>query len=421
MSNLQTQEIEKIKEQFSYVIQYTQNIHATNIKTKELFKQWETNKERFIKIFGGLTYEFPNEVEFKASYTHKEDLFNSFYEYCAYNFKDKRILNFIVSQKEGIFENRVIEDNPYAVKGSRISKSLKFFTEDKETLIAAQNFLSVIIQCASAKGKLVISVHPLDYLSMSENNHNWTSCHSLDGEKSSGNLNYIADKHTVVCYLKSDKDQLINNFPLEVPWNSKKWRALLYISEDNSLIFKGKEYPYEVVGAAEFIREEFLIKLFNSNLSEWIKPEADCIYRHNYSFGDCKKIPINELIKDNPNTHHFNDCLRSHSYSPILLYDKTKSNFSTMHIGEEVRCLECEKHLIYFEDQVKCKKCGEGDYCEYCGNYDIEIETIDEEALCVDCYEENAFECYECEDFHLKSNLKRINGKYLCSLCMSDS
>ena len=73
-------------------------------------------------------------------------------------------------------------------------------------------------------------MHPLDYLSLSENTYNWRSCHSLDGEYRAGNLSYMMDKSTVICYLKSNDDVILSNFGPEVKWNSKKWRVLLYFS-----------------------------------------------------------------------------------------------------------------------------------------------------------------------------------------------
>ena len=41
------------------------------------------------------------------------------------------------------------------------------------------------------EGYLYLSIHPLDYLSISETNHGWRSCHALDGEYRNGNLSYL--------------------------------------------------------------------------------------------------------------------------------------------------------------------------------------------------------------------------------------
>lgn len=55
---LKQEEIEKIKEQFKEVVQYSQD-YPYELDLSEIFSLWETNKKKFIDIFGGLTYEIP--------------------------------------------------------------------------------------------------------------------------------------------------------------------------------------------------------------------------------------------------------------------------------------------------------------------------------------------------------------------------
>ena len=85
----------------------------------------------------------------------------------------------------------------------------------------------MILQEDKIEGTLCFSVHPLDFLSSSENTYNWRSCHSLDGEFCAGNLSYMADSATMICYLKSDKEEILPRFPEDIPWNNKKWRVFL--------------------------------------------------------------------------------------------------------------------------------------------------------------------------------------------------
>lgn len=85
----------------------------------------------------------------------------------------------------------------------------------------------MLIQEDKVTGILCLSIHPLDYLSLSENTYNWRSCHALDGEYRAGNLSYMMDNTTVVCYLKGEDEAELPHFPAEVKWNSKKWRMLL--------------------------------------------------------------------------------------------------------------------------------------------------------------------------------------------------
>ena len=89
----------------------------------------------------------------------------------------------------------------------KLVRAFKFFETDKELLNEIQSVASMIIQEDKIEGTLCLSVHPLDFISSSENTHNWRSCHALDGEYRAGNLSYMLDKTTVMCYLNSIKEE----------------------------------------------------------------------------------------------------------------------------------------------------------------------------------------------------------------------
>ena len=77
-----------------------------------------------------------------------------------------------------------------------------------------------------------MSIDPYDFLSISDNNHNWSSCHNLfDGEYRVGNLNYMADSVTMVGYYCSNDlfDEELEAFGNIKTWNSKKWRVLIHL------------------------------------------------------------------------------------------------------------------------------------------------------------------------------------------------
>ena len=129
--------------------------------------------------------------------------------------------------------------------------------EDEETVKRLQTQASMIIQENKVIGKLCFSVHPLDYLSISETTYNWRSCHALDGEYRAGNLSYMLDDSTIICYLKSNKETKLPNFPDDVLWNSKKWRLLLHFSENLDVCFSGRQYPFFSPGAISRLNPKF--------------------------------------------------------------------------------------------------------------------------------------------------------------------
>lgn len=413
--------LNQVKESFDKVISFTQNIDEP--QTDVLFNKWYENKKKFIDIFGGLTYELPEMVYFCSSQRARDEKFGDFLWKCLKQFDlDIDTINFIKAQREGFYDNKVVTAYPRIQEGTKLSKSLKFFIKDKEPLIEVQNYMSRLIQEEVVSGTLVLSVHPLDYLSISENNHNWTSCHSLEGERRSGNLNYMADKCTILCYLKSQDQQNINGFPQDLEWNSKKWRTLLYINEDNTLFFAGKQYPFESEGAMPFVKEHLINKLFNNNLSNWQVVHKDFDDQDYDAVSiDNKRYDIYQLISDNNNTNQFNDCLSSSCYEPIFMRDLSKSDYKTMLIGEPVPCLECGKRSIEFGERMKCINCNDGTYCKICGDYTSEedIITVDNVSLCRYCFEDNTRTCGNCGDDHLTDNMHYINDEdiFVCEDC----
>ena len=166
-------------------------------------------------------------------------------------------------QREGFFKNEVVDDyqlydengnkSRLIKKGTKLIKTFKYFVEDEELLHTLESRASQIIQENKVEGTLCFSVHPLDYLSISENDYNWRSCHALDGEYRAGNLSYMTDECTIICYLRGKKETKLPRFPESVKWNSKKWRVLFYISNNKEMVFAGKQYPFTSEGGMKFI------------------------------------------------------------------------------------------------------------------------------------------------------------------------
>lgn len=87
---------------------------------------------------------------------------------------------------------------------------------------------------------LVFSIHPIDFMTMSHNTCNWTSCMNWDsGCYSNGTIEMMNSNMAIVAYVESsDQDFTINgrNIP------NKSWRCLYYLHKD--IICSGKPYPF---------------------------------------------------------------------------------------------------------------------------------------------------------------------------------
>ena len=192
---------EDIKQQFKEVIKYSQ--HIEDPKVEYLFREWSANKEKFINLFGGLIYEWPQPVEFTLDDHQKKNRAMEFADIVADSFNNSDLAGFIDDNIDTFFENKVSNDNYNGIpKGMKLLKAFKYFEDNKCVLRNIQDMASQIIQEDKIKGTLCFSIHPLDFLSSSENTYNWRSCHSLDGEFRAGNLSYMVDDCTFMIYLK---------------------------------------------------------------------------------------------------------------------------------------------------------------------------------------------------------------------------
>lgn len=422
-----------------------------------LFGRWYENKKDFIKWLNNqLIYEFPN-VEFHLSNERREELIYDFItqadNYLYYNDKDysinlekyyKKLYEFIERNKQTFFENLVSDEFWWAenfVKinpGMKLSKAFKFFIEDKESLTQIQQIASSYIQKDKIKGTLCISVHPYDYLTLSENLNNWRSCHALDGEYCAGNLSYMLDKCTVICYLQSEKKEHLRFFPDDILWNNKKWRMLIHFGEDKNHIFLGRQYPFEIDGILKFLQEkvfheeyfpfqnDFIDHLGNMNLSDKQIALSDGYRPNLYS--------KYEVVQDE-SPLHYNDLLKSSFYEPyytskIRIYKKI---LPRVRVGSQVDCVMCGKDEISPGNKTfLCRKCALNlaDYieCYCCGelvHYDDARELTDpsNNYICQRCYEDGeAYYCGNCDGFYLREDMEWSYKyeTYYCQDCFED-
>ena len=404
-------EYREIQQQFNKVLMHSQNL--SSVKTDELFDNWYRAKSTFIKYFGGdLIYEVGHidavlDNSELMNYTqnflnkvwhildHNTEIFNPFERFISTNYKD--FASNILHYDWKISEDKTI----YA--GTKFTKSFKHFISNEKALNEIQMLASEITQKSKISGTLCLSVHPLDYLSISENAHGWRSCHALDGEYRSGNLSYMQDSSTIVCYIKSeDGDNFsLPRFPDSIKWNSKKWRMLLFVSDDNKMIFAGRHYPFMCKTAMDEVRNVFL-NLFTSKQAFWFGgyekdswtnwqnyyitdiqyPDGDYIeYYNNFVPVPGSIMNIRDLVEDviGPESEedeplHYNDLLRSSCYTKpyysfYKFFNGDKPHFT---IGSAVKCVKCGKEYIYDEPMI----------CEDCINaVEEEIESSSQEDI----------------------------------------
>jgi len=441
------------KEDFQKVITYSQDIPEP--KVDDLILRWKEAKADFLHFFNGeMIYEFPETITFELDESEKRKRIGAFEDMITWQYPNPELVKFIESMSDGFYNNMTPEDYICAdgtkiQKGTKLVKAFKFFEKDKYVLDLLQSKASQIIQEDKVSGKLCFSVHPLDFLSLSENAHNWRSCHALDGDYCGGNLSYMLDRSTFICYLKSPYDQQISNFPEDVKWNSKKWRVLLYASDDWSMIAAGRQYPFTSTIGLEVVREKLKEVIFPlSGYSSWTPTVNKFVganeekiwleYPHIIVGGGIK--PKRDVIIDKSDLH-YNDLLKSSCYEPLFLYRRNNywsgsryygisSLATTITVGGVPKCLRCESNDITSTVTMMCNSCEEEygseenenfAYCASCGrrtHVDRTHWINDDELVCDECLE-NLHRCECCGQYFYEDDIyyNRDGGYYECYNC----
>lgn len=456
--------IQKIKKDFNEVISYSQGI--PNPHTEKLFDLWYEAKRHIIDTWGGkLIIESEQETSFYLSAEERRKRLSEFINSVDEIYGNDELATFLEDVEKDFFSNHLSTDycciNGVKIsKGTKVVKAFKYFESNEKALQDLQTQASMIIQEDKVSGYLCLSVHPLDYLSASENTYHWRSCHALDGDYRAGNLSYMLDRSTIICYLKTgDKLHKLPNFPDTVPWNSKKWRMFLFLEDEVEALMAGRQYPFFSPTALNQVMSLFCKNWypemdFHYRWSGWM---SDYIidfprsldnnnngYVRNYDsmLKEGRHIALDgviysmkSLITDAPGSRHFNDLLYSTCYIPMYCYQyiaglqERKLHFS---IGAAVPCLHCGECDIDTDNAMHCLECGidltekDDERYIYCGccqrrtprNLSYWNNSIDE-LLCEDCHNLHASACDNCGDSWYSDDMLYSYDKnqYLCPCC----
>lgn len=387
--------IEPMSNAVKQVIEYCQDCYG--LDCHDLLHKWSQNKEWLAEKIGGLTWRSPEKIQFNLGQFQLSQLYGEFIDDILPSpiadlvYGGMRFDNFLAKQgTEAFFNNFVALPVGEMSKGMRLSKSFKFFIPDEDVLRAIQDSYSQVVQKNKMEGYLYLSIHPLDYLSISETNHGWRSCHALDGEYRNGNLSYLIDGVTAVAYVADAKEEYLPHFPM--PWNSKKWRMLLYCNPKDNIIYCGKQYPFDsnIIVHKLFDMVPYLQQFLHPTLIgtkrigvESENPEVPTVYEFEriYAYLFNRFVPIHTLCKNAQYSLNYNDVTSSHSYlakaafakklfpfwfdgyDPSALRDVEISdeefNDLKIKVGAKVQCPRCHEYYISEGDNyMVCDSCA---------------------------------------------------------------
>ena len=421
------EELPDITEQVKKVLAHSQGVSNPNIE--QIMLNWKRNKNCFFNRMGKLIWE-SEEQEFTLNDSACQSRINDFLTDLEMELRTDgtELLHFIEANRNdfysGHLENAyILPDGTTIPKGAKIIKSFKYFIKDKTQLEWAQNVASTFIQENRIKGKLCLSIHPLDYLSLSDNTYNWRSCHALNGEYRAGNLSYMQDGSTIVCYIKTQDQAALPRFPKDVLWNNKKWRMLLFVADDLKGLFAGRQYPYNLESARTKILNmaKESLKLAsewsiwsNKGLTTYNIGDKEIPLTTKYFLNGGKLSKITDMVIDGKNSCHFNDLLHSSCYKPFYAFALDRPYESQFNIGLSVPCIRCGEQLVSRgHDCMVCSSCRSVTECVKCGTaFDIDEEgrCLPEGWVCPDCLENFYYSCPTC-------HLPIPNEEAVCPWC----
>ncbi len=253
--------------------------------------------------------------------------------------------------------------------GEKVMKTIKRLVDMTDNTYCKEHFeefrifISQVLNEKTLKGDLCVSIHPLDFITMSDNASNWRSCMKWDGEGcyKAGTVEMMNSHSVVVAYLKSSKDMDIGEGNM---WNNKRWRGLYIVGDD--FIYSVKGYPYQNESIDTEVLK-FLGSIMNKN-SDTPRYNTDNIYVENYDYDDgCEVITNTRCIYSFDTEKMYND---------IQEWDGEHSYITNIGIGEALP--RSELKIVEF--------CYSGaSTCVLCGKYNDSDEEID--LICRDCGE----------------------------------
>ena len=403
------------------------NVGEPKVSAEDILNYWNDAKQELFDAFGHQLI-----VEKKVQYIRPErmlisaceDLLSShrlFFNKLSdtmYNQLQENVNWWTISSLMGTShswaDNKLsLNSNQNAVKIEYNGKSVKFQEGSRQTkaiiklvemfcpdLMAEAEEIrlehSRILNQKKLTGTLCLSIHPLDYMTMSVNDEGWSSCMSWDpsddGCYKQGTVEMMNSNCVAVAYLKSDRHQLEG---CGYKWNSKKWRTLLIFSD--KLITTVKGYPYQSVEMAQ-ASLEFANEIFNYRFGE----KSQALPFYNYA----ELADEGRLFGLRFSTHcMYNDF--GYTSSAFILF-----NPNLYHVDDETQALEGPDVSINYSGVTECVICGE----------DISSNYIDEKLLeCADCAGIIGY-CADCGEPIFSGNYYEvIDGEYYCEACIEDN
>ena len=259
---------------------------------------------------------------------------------------------------------------------------------------------------------IVVSIHPVDYLLMS-NGDSWQSCHNIEdaddpGCYSAGTVSYMLDSTSMIVYglRKADYPYLP-----EKPFLAKKHWRQVFSYEDETLM-QSRLYPQacDSCATSQYEQIRHYVQAVISVCTALDDAEKDWLKVDNHL----------DYIVDGYGALNYPDwhpgCPGSSHVTVTVPAGKKPAHIT---VGHAPRCICCGE--TYEEtESIICESCrGTVYYCEHCGERIDEYNAIYIEGYgycCNDC----VTYCEHCGEYHLESEMVNTADGYVCRSCFED-
>lgn len=270
----------------------------------------------------------------------------------------------------------------------------KYFNTLHNCIEASRILHSQILNSSNIEGTLCISIHPLDYITMSDNSYDWESCMTWTredepGEHRAGTIEMLNSPCVVVAYIKGNKPYYPLGEDSVYTWNNKKWRELFIIDHDFIIGIRG--YPYQAKTLEKMVLNELAELAAAAGYSRYL-PTVKETERHaiqiteNYELVGRTSIMYNDfachkcyyIVAENPTNFYrteFNysgpaiciECgnpINPNAESSVVVCDNCNGIIRCSCCGEPLY-LGISHYFVTDNDEVLCEDCGSP--CDYCG------------------------------------------------------
>jgi hypothetical protein len=328
-----------------------------------------------------------------------------------------------------LFDVSYLKDNRYKGKPFEVSLNGKTFKADYDCKVMkvlnhlAKHFgleksfeefriaHSQILNQKILKGTLCLSIHPFDYMTMSDNGYDWDSCMSWenDGCYRTGTVEMMNSPYMVVAYLRGNEPFRVWNWE----WSgNKKWREL-YVVHPHA-ICNIKPYPYMNETISDMVLE-WLRELAANNL-DWDVSYDPMVFNTGCNFA----------YHDN---RYYNFCFDTYRMYNDFDTGSTKHKIIIPQFPARLNCRDIWRETIDIsgdnicvccgerwwpdeghENQVLCPSCDPGPRCSSCGyeNDEDDMYYVEGDFLCSECYYDLAGRCRVTDDCFYNDNLVKL-------------